>query len=111
MDLRLKPKDSPHCGRRLAGVSPRVRWVEGGRIPRRTARDRTGLGEEVHMKKLMLFGSLLLVVGVIGMLVARRRGADPQAAWNGLADSAKRGTSQVTSAVKEAVETAKEKAG
>ena len=63
------------------------------------------------MKKLMLFGSLLLVVGLIGMLLARRRGTDPQAAWNGLAESAKRGGSQVSSAVKEAVETVKEKAG
>jgi hypothetical protein len=70
-----------------------------------------GLGEEVHVKKLMLFGSLLLVVGVIGTLLARRRGADPQVAWNGLAESAKRGTSQVSSAVKDAVETVKEKAG
>ena len=61
------------------------------------------------MKKLMLFGSLLLVIGVIGMLVARRRGTDPQAAWDGIAESAKRGTSQISSAVKEAVETAKEK--
>ena len=63
------------------------------------------------MKKLMLFGSLLLAVGAIGMLIARRRGTDPQAAWNGLTESAKRGTSQISSAVKEAVETAKEKAG
>jgi hypothetical protein len=63
------------------------------------------------MKKLLLIASLLVMVGAVVAMVARRRGVEPQAAWKDLTDTAKGAASQVSSTVKDAAVAAKDKVG